>query len=60
MLDAIEDSKGGAGGPVEVRVSQVKTGAIERRVSRGREMIGLDSIRIENMGEPNTYLAKQT
>ena len=60
MLDAIEDSKGGAGGPVEVRVSQVKTGAIERQVSRGRELIGLDSIRVVNMGKPNAYLAKQT
>ena len=50
MLDVIEGRRGGAGEPVEVRESQVKTGAIERRVSRESVMTGLDNIRTEGHG----------
>ena len=60
MLGVIEGRRLATEGPVEVRGSQVKTGATERRVLRGQVMTGLESIRIANMGEPGTYLAKQT
>jgi len=41
MLDVIEGPRGAAGEPVEVKGSQVKTGATERRVSIEREMADL-------------------